>query len=147
MDKKTSHIGINERLSRLWDFFSDIILEPFLFAFVVFMLFSRLQAIISYIVENPTYSFWKVLEVDVQLNPSLCIGFISVFTLWMTSKGVKYQKERSDKKQLSNTLEEINTNIEDLQQVIKDLSDRIEDLPNEIVESMKPAKNEDNESE
>ena len=139
MGKKNSYTSIKQQLLSLWDFFSDFILGPLLFAFVIFMLFSRIQAIINYTVANPTYSFWMALEVDMQLSPLLYISFYVVFILWIISKVTKSKKETSDKKQLNSALEKISTNISDLQQAIKD-------LPDKIAESIKSSKNTDNES-
>ena len=139
MDKKPSHISSKQQLEALCDFLSDIIIDPLFFAFAVFMLFIRIQTIIDFIAANPTYSFWVVLEVDMHLNLWVYITFLVVFALWMFLKGIKYRREKSDRKQLTSTLEKINTSIADLQQVIRD-------LPDKIVEAIKSSKNEGNES-
>jgi hypothetical protein len=52
MDKKTPNKELNE-IRR--DFLLDFIVEPFLFAFTIYMLFSRIQAIINISAKYPAY--------------------------------------------------------------------------------------------
>jgi len=129
MDKKTSNKEINE-LRR--DFILDFIVEPFLFAFTIYMLFSRLQAIIDIIARYPEYSFWAVWEVDIRMNLAVYISFFVVIAIWGILKADKSRRERAERKQLINMLD-------DLQKVIKD-------LPDKVAESIKSSTNDDNKS-
>jgi lipopolysaccharide export LptBFGC system permease protein LptF len=133
MPKKTSNTDIKEQeRAEFLQFLLEIIVEPLLFAFVVLMLFSRIQAIINLTSANPTYSFWLVLEADVIMNLGLYIGFLVVFVVWVALKGFKHRREVAEQKQLNSTLS-------DLQKAIKD-------LPDKIAEAIKSSKNEDNKS-
>lgn len=132
MDKRTFHTNIV-------DFLSDIIVEPLLFAFAIFMLFSRIQAIMQLGGETPAYSFWTALVVDMEVNTGVYIGFFVVFALWATLKWIKHRRDVIEKKQLDNVLEQMNANSSDLQRAIKD-------LPDKIAESIKLSRSEDNES-
>jgi len=137
MDKKTSHSIDKQTFDAFCDFLSEIIIDPLFFAFAVLMLFSRIQAIIEFTAANPTFSFWAILELDMEMHLGLYIGFIAAFAIWSLLKGYKYRREKAEGKQLTNTLEKINTNIAGLQEVIRDLQDK-------IAESIKPSEDADN---
>jgi len=142
MDKKTSHTGTKQQLEALWDCFVDVILDPLLFAFGIFILFARIQNIIDYLTTNPPYSFWTLLEIDIRMNPGIYIGFFAVYLLWAISKAIRYRREKSESKKWDNvdsTLEKININLSDLQKAITD-------LPDKIAESIKSSKNAGNKS-
>lgn len=124
-DKKTSN-------TEHWEFLFDILVDPLFFAFAVSVLFTRLQAIISFTAANPTYSFWAALGVDVDMNPAWYIGFLVVFGIWAILKALKHRRERDAEERLDNTLNSLKT--------------AIEDLPNKIAEAIKSSKNEDNQS-
>jgi len=118
-DKKTPN---TER----WEFLFDILVDPLFFAFAISVLFTRLQAIISFTTANPTYSFWTALGVDVDMNPAWYIGFLAVFGVWAILKALKHRRERDAEERLNNTL--------------NSLTKAIEALPNKIAEAMKSPK-------
>jgi flagellar biosynthesis protein FlhB len=113
MDKKTTTY-----LQGIWDFFTDVILEPFLFAFAVFWIFSHIQTIIDFTTANPSYSFWTRLWIDMHINSIFYIVFIVILFIWVFAKGLKYKKEKRNEDQ-----EKIYR--EQLQQTLKELPDKI----------------------
>jgi hypothetical protein len=135
MDKKTYNLSARGEFDAFCDFLSDIIIDPLFFAFAVFMLFSRIQAIINYVAANPTYSFWVILEIDIRTNVGLYVGFLTAFGIWAFLRAYKYRKERSERKQLNKAIEGISIGIAGLQ-------DAIENLPDKIAESIMSSKDE-----
>jgi hypothetical protein len=138
-DKRTPNIGVKQKFEAFCDFSCDIIVDPLLLAFVIFMVFTRIQTVIDVTTEIPKYPLWVVLKFDIQTHLSIYISFVVVYGLWAVLKRIRYRREMSEKKQLNHTLEKINTNIANLQQAI-------EDLPDRIAESTKSSKDRDNES-
>lgn len=125
MDKKAFHISNKKEFDAFCNFLSDIIIDPLFFAFAVFMLFSRIQGIINYVAANPQYSFWVILELDIEMNMGLYIGFLAAFAIWAFLRGYKHRRERSERKEINGRLERISIGVEEIQQEIKDLPDRI----------------------
>jgi hypothetical protein len=111
-----------QHLVSLWDWFADIILEPFLFAFAVFMLFSRIQSFLDYTTTHPQYSFWEILELDMEANTLIYVIFCIVVALWMLSKGIKYRRERRNQQRLNSTLEKIHTKLGEIETTLKNLA-------------------------
>ena len=132
--KKPSGTSSKEDFIALWDLFVDIYLDPLFFAFAVFILFTRIQFVMDFVATRPEYSFWVVLEADMHLTPALYIGFFAVFFLWAISKGIRYRREKRDRKQLTDALQQMNTSITNLQQAINN-------LPDKIAESMRSSGN------
>jgi flagellar biosynthesis protein FlhB len=130
MDKKASNK--KAAYAEFVEFLSDIVIDPLFFAFTVFILFERIYAIINLTEANPEYSFWAVLEVDMHLNLWIYILFIVMFGLWAVLRGIKHRREKAEKEELNNTL--------------NDLRKAIEDLPEKITEAMKPLKDGDSKS-
>ena len=139
-DKATLSIRSKQRFEAFCDCCCDIVVDPILLAFVVFMVFTRIQTIIDVTIKLPNYPLWIVLGVDIKMNLWIYISFLIVFALWATLKRLRYKREMSEKKHLTYTLEKINTNLTNLQKAI-------EDLPDKIAESIKPSSNEGNESQ
>jgi len=118
-DKKTSN---TER----WEFLFDILVDPLFFAFAVSVLFTRLQAIISFTSAYPEYSFWAALWVDIDMNATWYFIFLAIFGIWGILKALKHRREREAEERLNNTLD--------------GLTKAIEALPNKIAEAIKPPK-------
>jgi hypothetical protein len=124
-DKKTSN-------TEHWEFLFDILVDPLFFAFAVSVLFTRLQAIISFTHANPMYSFWTALWVDVDMNTGWYIGFLVVFGVWAILKALKHRRDRDAEERLYNILDGLKT--------------AMEELPNKIADAMKPSKDSNDKS-
>jgi len=124
-DKRTPNIGSKQKFEAFCDSLSVFIVDPLLLAFVISMVFIRIQIIIDVTTQLQTYPLWVVLWSDITTHLSIYIGFLVVYALWAVLRRLRYRSEMADKKQLNHTLEEISTNIANLQQAIEDLPDRI----------------------
>jgi large-conductance mechanosensitive channel len=88
----------------LWEFVSEILVEPLLFAFVVLLLFNRIQALIDYTASHKGASFWQLLEADMNTS-SLYPWFFLVFTAWMMYRAWKHRKETAERREVITKLD------------------------------------------
>ena len=133
MAKQNQKRSVKENLSSLWEMFSTLILDPLLFAFVVYILFERIRSIIEFTSANPQYSFYQAINRDMEMNLLPYIAFFVVLFLWWIAKSIQHRNEVRNNKAILGKLDNI--------------SAKLEKLPDEMVEAYKRLKAQDEEEE
>jgi hypothetical protein len=96
----------SERIEVLWEYLSEVLIQPLLLAFIVTVLFNRIQDFIEYTAIHQDSSFWKLLEGDMNTS-SLYSWFSVVFCLWLFYKSYKIVKDRNNRHQTNKKLDQI----------------------------------------
>ena len=94
-------------LIHFWEFVSEILIDPLFFGYVVFVLFNRLESLIAYTKANPKYSFWQILNLDMENDMNLYAWFILIFFVWMVGKGWAHRQQVRNQRQIAKILEAI----------------------------------------
>lgn len=94
----------------LWEFTTEILIDPIFFGFVLVLLSSRLESIINYTKTNPQ-NFWTVLNYDMNNDFTFYIWFIVIFTIWEIGKAWKHRQEARRDKDIINSLDRINERL------------------------------------
>ena len=114
-------------LLSLFDSFAMLLLGPVLFAFVIFLLFTRIQTIIDYTTAVPEYSFWKIFNLDMAQNPLLYIVFFTVAFLWMIAKARQNNQQVREHKELVSLLKELIYITKDMHNDTKGIQNKFAD--------------------
>jgi len=96
-----------KRFVSLWDFLSQIYIDPLFYGYALYSLVTRIQSLGDYAKTHPQYSLWQLLDLDTRNDMSFYIVFTIIFILWMAWKSWKYGEEVRYKKALLNKLESI----------------------------------------
>jgi hypothetical protein len=123
-------------LSTLFDAFSVLILDPLLFTFVVFLIFTRIQAMVEYSYTFPQYSAWQLVDLDIASHKLLYIGFFIVFFLWMLAKSLQHRREVRYQKQLIKAIEKLTTEIVGIKTDIESIKTNIDNLRDDLTKGM-----------
>jgi hypothetical protein len=91
----------------LWDFLSEVVISPLFWGYSIFALVTRIQSISDYAKVHPQYSFWQLLDLDMNADMSFYLIFIAVFIAWMSWRTWKHNQEVRYKKKLLKKLEDI----------------------------------------
>lgn len=116
-----------ETFLSLFDSFAMLLLGPVLFAFVIFLLFTRIKTIIDYTTAVPEYSFWKIFTLDMSQNPLLYFGFFTIAFLWMIAKVRHYNQQVREHKELVSLLKELNYLTKEMHNDIKGKQNKFAD--------------------
>jgi hypothetical protein len=81
-----------------WFMVAEIIFEPILFAFILLLIFSRIQPIVERWLSQPNINFWREVAIDMTHNEILWTIFLLVFLVWFVIKLIRFlgDKERGN---------------------------------------------------
>ena len=126
-ENMTKYQRSKETFLSLFDSFAMLLLGPVLFAFVIFLLFTRIKTIIDYTTAVPEYSFWKIFNLDMAQNPLLYIVFFTVAVLWMIAKVRHYNQQVREHKELVSLQKELIYITKDMHKDIKGIQNKFVD--------------------
>ncbi len=75
----------------LWLWLGEVFWEPFVLAFFIFILFTRIRLIFE--VTTNASIFWQMLDKDIRSNMLLYFGFLAVFIIWIFFRAKKVSRE------------------------------------------------------
>jgi len=131
----------------LWEFFSEIIVDPLFYVYALYSLVNRFESFNAYAETYPQYNFWELLNLDMEADMNFYLIFMIIFFAWIMWKSwrrqqeVRYQKELAKRfdsieKALIELPNSIASGIEKSQEAIVDslnkINNKLDDLPNEI---------------
>jgi hypothetical protein len=94
------------QLENIWEFISELIIEPLFFAYTIFVLFNKISSFTDYTKINPETNFLQMLNQDMNQDMNFYLFFMAIFFLWMLGKAWKHRKEESDQKVLVKILQD-----------------------------------------
>ena len=86
-----------KRFYPLWMYFGEVILEPILLGFAIYILFAHMQHLLE--VASNIYVFSQMLDIEIRNNMFLYIVFTLIFFLWIYFKLGKTSKEYNNRKE------------------------------------------------
>ena len=91
----------------LWEFTSEMLIDPMFYGYALYTLVRRLQSIAEYTKTYPQYSFTQLLNLDMETDMQYYIVFFVIFVLWMFWKSWKHRQEKSFQKNLNDKLDKL----------------------------------------
>ena len=95
----------------LWEFTSEVLIDPIFLGFVIFTLDNRLQSLINYTQTNPQYNFWDLLNADMNKDTTFYFWFIAIFTIWVMGKTWKHNQDVKRDNKIIKTLNRIDEQL------------------------------------
>jgi hypothetical protein len=92
---------VEELLEYLW----EILINPLVFAFVVFWLFNRIISITDYTKEHPETSFFQQLNIDMENNMNVYTIALIVFTVWVFGKALIRKRQETEQTKIKKALD------------------------------------------
>lgn len=110
-----------EQVILLWEFVSEILINPLFYGYTLYVLVNRLESIDNYTKDYPQYNFWQLLDLDMRTDMDFYIVFIIIFTLWMLGRVWKHRQELQRQKSIEKNLGEISDELRDMNTKLGDL--------------------------
>jgi len=122
------------RLATTWwlESIAEVVIDPAFYGYVLVTLYQRVQAIGDYAKTHRQYSFWQLLNADMETHMQYYIVLFIIFIAWMFWKLEKHRKGIMFEKSTSAKLDKVNENIRQNSGDIKHLTASIEKLVEEI---------------
>lgn len=73
-----------------WMYSGEVLFEPLVFTFAVYMLFARIQHIIT---TSEQHGLWKAAELDMYDHPLIYAVFLAVFVIWVIYRAKRASRE------------------------------------------------------
>lgn len=89
---------------QIWEFASEVLIDPLFFGYIIFALFNRIEFIIGYTKIYPQYSFWQILNLDMENDMNFYAWFLVIFFLWTAGKAWKHRQEVRRDRKIENVL-------------------------------------------
>lgn len=95
----------------LFEWLSEIIIEPFLFGYAIFALFNKFQSFTQFVSEHPDASFWQMFNLDARRDVNFYLFLYIVMFVWMFGKALKHRRENRNQKNIEDKLETISKQL------------------------------------
>ncbi len=118
-----------------WMYFGEVIFEPFVLAFFLFILFTRIQCLIE--TASSASIFWQMVNEDMVNNMFLYYAFLIIIVIWIYFRVLKARRDFKDRK------EDLHLHVE----MLRLLEDLKMDLKSACKEAVKEALREDREEQ
>jgi hypothetical protein len=91
----------------LWEFVSEVVIDPVFYGYVLFTLVQRLQSIADYSKTYPQYKFMQLLNLDMNTDTKYYIVLLIIFSLWMFWRAWKHRQEKRFQKNINDKLDKL----------------------------------------
>ena len=118
-----------EHFISLWEFVSEILINPLFYGYVLYVLVNRFESITNYTKDYPQYNFWELLDLDMRADMDFYMVLVIIFTLWMFGRAWKHRQERRREKFIEKNLGEISG---EMRKVNKKLDDSLANVRREL---------------
>ncbi|MDD4877008.1 MAG: hypothetical protein PHQ86_07785 [Dehalococcoidales bacterium] len=113
---------------RFFEYFYEVFGDLVIFGYATWALGQRLQDIQQFVVSNPQYKYWQVLDYSMNTDVVFWWVLIILLSLWILGKAKKYAKDRENTRENKQSLSEINSKMETLNITMADMSGKLDKL-------------------
>ena len=103
----------------LWEFTSEMLIDPIFYGYALYTLVRRLQSIAGYTETYPQYSFMDLLNLDMEADMQYYIVFLMIFVLWMLWRTRKHNSEMRFRKDMVTKLGDMNVKLDKLTNIME----------------------------
>ena len=111
--------------TKLFEFLYEVFADPLFYGYALVVVVDRMQSIGEYTKQYPQYSFFQILEFDMNTDTTFYLIFLIVFTLWMFGKAWKHKQDSRNHKEITKSLESIS-------EVLLKMNTRLDSMPHNI---------------
>lgn len=104
------------RLQNLWEFMFEIIIEPFFFAYIIFVLFNKISSFSNYTKLHLGTNILDMFNQDMISDKSFYLFFMAIFFLWMVGKAWNHRRQSDSQNVIITSLKRLETTLGYVQQ-------------------------------
>jgi hypothetical protein len=95
----------------LWEFFHEVLADPLFYGYALVVVVDRLQSISEYTKQYPQYTFFQLLDKDMNTDTIFYFTFYIIFMLWMLGKIWKHTQDVKNNRIITKSLKNIEVKL------------------------------------